>query len=70
MNAASPLATIPAELMAELQEACDKLARGELDIEAAKAAACEMDRMREENLKKFGIQNIAVDLIREARDSR
>jgi hypothetical protein len=31
-------------------------------------AACErMDRMREQNRKLFGDQNIAVDLIREAR---
>ena len=26
--------------------------------------------MREENRKRFGVQNIAVDLIRESRDSR
>jgi hypothetical protein len=70
MQAATPVTAIPTELMAELQEACDRLARGERDVEAAKAAAREMDRMREENRKRFGIQNIAVDLVREARDSR
>jgi hypothetical protein len=63
-------ARIPAEVMAELHAACDKLARGERDIEAAKKAAEEMDLMREANRRRFGIQNIAVELVRKGRDSR
>jgi hypothetical protein len=62
--------SISPELMAELQEAAEKLARGERDREAAKQAAREMDRMREENRKIFGVQNIGVDIIRQMRDGR
>lgn len=61
---------ISAELMAELQEAADKLAQGERDPEAAKQAARRMDRMREENRRIFGVQNIGVDIIRQMRDGR
>ena len=61
---------ISAELMAELQEAAEKLARGERDPETAKQAAQRMDRMREENRRLFGVQNIGVDIIRHMRDSR
>ena len=61
---------ISAELMAELQDAADKLARGERDPETAKQAAQRMDRMREENRRLFGVQNIGIDLIRQMRESR
>jgi hypothetical protein len=62
--------TISPELMVELQAAANKLARGERDPEAAKQAAQRMDRMREENRKLFGVQNIGVDIIRQMRNSR
>jgi hypothetical protein len=62
--------SISAELMAELQQAADKLARGERDPEAAKQAAQRMDRMREENRRLFGVQNIGIDIIRQRRDAR
>ena len=61
---------ISPELMTELQEAADKLVRGERDPNAAKEAAQRMDRMREENRGLFGVQNIGVDIIRQMRDSR
>jgi hypothetical protein len=61
---------ISAELMAELQEAADKLARGERDQGVAKQAAQRMDRMREENRRLFGVQDIGIDIIRQMRDSR
>lgn len=70
MNTTKARPGIPVALMAELQEAADKLARGERDIEAAKKAAEEMDRMREANRLRFGVQDIGVDIIREMRDSR
>jgi hypothetical protein len=63
-------ACIPAELMAQLQEAADQLARGERNPEAAKRSAQRMDRMREENRRRFGVQNIGVDIIRQMRESR
>jgi hypothetical protein len=70
MNVVQANTSISAELMAELQDAADKLARGERDPEAAKQAAQRMDRMREENRKRFGVQDIGVDIIRQMRDSR
>ena len=61
---------IAPELMAELQEAADKLARGERDPKGAKQAAQRMDQLREENRRLFGVQNLGVDIIRQMRDSR
>ena len=55
---------------AELQAALDRLSRGIRDPEAARKSRERMDRVREENRKRLGVQNIAVDLIRESRDSR
>ena len=70
MKAIQENVCISPELMAELQEAGYKLARGERDPESAKQAAQRMDRMREENRKLFGVQNIGVDIIRQTRDGR
>jgi hypothetical protein len=70
MNATDTRTGIPAEVMAKLQAAADRLARGERDPEEAKQSALRMDRMREENRRRFGVQNIGVDIIREMRDSR
>ena len=61
---------LPTQLLAELQEAADKAAMGVHDPEAMKEACERMDHMREENKKRFGVQNIGVDIIREMRDSR
>lgn len=56
---------------AELQEICDRIARSEtFSQEERKAAAAEIDLLREENRKKFGIQKVAVDFVRQSRDSR
>ena len=54
----------------ELQEALDRLSKGIRDAEASRKSRERMDRMREENRKRFGTQDIAVDLIRESRNSR
>jgi hypothetical protein len=70
MNATDTPTGIPAEVMAKLQAAADRLARGERDPEQAKQSALRMDRMREENRRRFGVQNIGVDIIRQMRDSR
>ena len=59
------------EVKAKLQEVCDRIARGEtFSAEERKAAAARIDQLREENAKKFGIQNVAVDFVRQSRDSR
>jgi hypothetical protein len=59
---------IPLELMAELQERAERAARGVIDPEARRIARERMDRMREEFRRKHGEVNLAVELIREARD--
>lgn len=59
---------IDAQTKVELQEALADLARGVRDPAKMKAACERMDRMREENRRRFGESDIAVQLIREARD--
>jgi hypothetical protein len=54
----------------ELQSALDRVAQGVSDPEAARQSRERMDHLREANRQRLGEQNIAVDLIRAARDSR
>ena len=54
--------------MAELQERAEQAARGIVDPEARRIARERMDRMREEFRRRHGEANLAVELIREARD--
>jgi hypothetical protein len=61
---------IPAELMAEIQEAAENALKGIRDPEKAKEARQRMDRIREENRKKFGDAPVGVDIIRELRGTR
>jgi hypothetical protein len=68
MNTTETAAVIPPDLAAEFQEALDDLAKGVRRPEKMRAAWERMDRMREENRKLLGEQNVAVDLIRETRD--
>ena len=59
------------DLKAKMQEACDRIANGiHPTMEERKAAAARIDEMREANVKLFGIQNVAIDLVRQSRDSR
>jgi hypothetical protein len=60
--------TITPELMAELQERAERAARGLIDPETRRIARERMDRMREEFRRRHGEVNLAVELIREARD--
>ena len=59
---------IPPEVMAELQEAADRAAKGIRDPEKTRLACERMDRLREEILQKHGILDIGVSAIRELRD--
>ena len=68
MNTIETVAAIPPDLAAEFQEALDDLAKGIRRPEKIKAACERMDRIREENRRLFGEQNIAVELIRQTRD--
>jgi hypothetical protein len=63
----TPLA-IPPELMAELQEAVDRLVKGVRDPEAMHRASQRMDRMREEMRQRVGEVEVAVNLVREIGD--
>jgi hypothetical protein len=62
-----PLPISP-ELLAEMQERAERAAKGIRDPEDARRACERMDRMREELRQKVGELDIAVELIREARD--
>ena len=58
-------------LRAEMQEACDRIAKGILPtMEERKRAAAQIDRMREENAKLFGIQNVTLDAVRASRNGQ
>ena len=70
MNKTETMPDIPEEVKAQLLQTLDDLAKGIRRPDKMKAACERMDRMREENRKLFGEQNIAVDLIRETRDHR
>jgi hypothetical protein len=68
MNTTDNPSGIAEGVKAQLRQTLDDLAKG-IRRSDKMAAACErMDRMREENRKVLGEQNIAVDLIRETRD--
>jgi len=61
--------SIPAELVAELQEAADRAAQGIRDPDAMRQACERMNRIREEIYRKHGLLDIGVPVIRELRDS-
>jgi hypothetical protein len=56
-------------LLAEMQERADRAANGMRDPEAMCRARLRMDRMREEFYRRHGEVELAVELIREARES-
>ena len=61
-------ASIPPDLAVQFKEAVDDLMKGIRRPEKMQAACERMDRLREENRRLFGEQNIAVELIRQTRD--
>jgi hypothetical protein len=67
MSTSETIPGIPEDVRAQLQQTLDDLVKGIRRPDKMKAACERMDRMREENRKLFGEQNLAVDLIREAR---
>ena len=56
------------ELVQRLQDRLERVAKGIRDPEEMRQACENMDRMREELRRRIGIVNVAVDLIRDARD--
>ena len=68
MSTTPTTSSIPEDIKAQLEETLDDLAKCIRRPEKMKKACERMDRMREENRKLFGEQNIAVELIRQTRD--
>jgi hypothetical protein len=68
MKATETTTGIAPDFAAEFQETLDDLAKGIRRPEKMQAACERMDRLREENRRLFGEQNIAVALVRETRD--
>ena len=69
MNVIDEYAGMDPALKAELQEACDRIAKGVLPtMSARKAAAAQTDRMREENARLFGVQDVTLDAVRASRN--
>jgi hypothetical protein len=56
------------ELKAEMQEACKRITSGiPFTKEEKDRAAAEIDRMREENAKLFGVEDVTLDILRQIR---
>ena|SRR5260370_4596959 len=68
LNTTETIAGIPDEVKSQLRQTLDDLVKGIRRPGKMKAACERMDRMREENRLLFGEQDIAEELIREARD--
>ena len=68
MDSTHVISSIPEDVKAQLRQTLDDLVKGVRRPDKMKAACERMDRMREANRKRFGEQNIAVDLIRQTRD--
>jgi hypothetical protein len=60
---------IPPDVMAELQAAAERAARGLRDPEEVRQACEEMDRIREEIRRQHGVLDIGVPAIRELREA-
>ena len=57
-------------LKAAMQQACDRIAKGiPFTRQERERAAAEIARIREENAKIFGVQNVVVDAVRDSRNS-
>jgi hypothetical protein len=66
-----PTSGMDPELKARMCKACERIANGiPFTREERDQAAAEIDRIRDANAKRIGIQNIAVDLVREMRNSQ
>jgi len=71
MNTVEEIAGMDPNVKVRMQDACDRISKGiPISPEERKAAAARIDEMREANAKRLGIQNVAVDLVRQSRDSQ
>ncbi|MEX2120986.1 MAG: hypothetical protein WD847_15450 [Pirellulales bacterium] len=68
--ATTDLYGIPADIMADLEEvARQSLAGGVRDPELIRRVTERADKVRDEMLQEFGVQDIGVHIIRETRDA-
>jgi Flp pilus assembly protein TadB len=67
MDAIEQVREMDSETKAELQEVCDRVAHGLRDPNAVQKALERMNIMRETLRQRIGVQNIAVDLVRQSR---
>ena len=67
MKTASETPSIPPLSAAKLPQAAGKPSGLVFDRAEARKAAEETDRIREENRRKFGVQEVGVEIIREFR---
>jgi hypothetical protein len=68
MASNEPNSLIPPHIMAELQAAADRAAKGLRDPDIMSKACERMDELREEIRRKHGILDIGVPAMRELRD--
>lgn len=59
---------IPSDVLAHMQEAADRASGGTRDREQLAEAFAEMNRLRESLRQRIGTVNVAVELIRDARN--
>jgi hypothetical protein len=70
MDAAEMTGTgIPSDLMAELQRAAERAAKGVRDPEAMRQACERMDRISEQIRKRHGVLDIGTPAIRALREA-
>ena len=68
MQTTNAIAGMTPELRAAMQSACDRIAKGgSFTKQERERAAAEIARIRAENAKAFGIQDVVVDAVRESR---
>jgi succinate dehydrogenase/fumarate reductase flavoprotein subunit len=69
MNKSHHIAELPANLMAEMQAAVERAAKGIREPEAMRRACADMDQLREQIRKREGILDFGVPAVRELRDT-
>jgi hypothetical protein len=69
MNITEEITGMDSKLMAAMQSACDRIAKGiSFTKQERERAAAEIARIRTENARIFGIQDVVLDAVRGALD--
>ena len=71
MKTIEEIAAMDPKTKAELQDVCERVARGVAPTREEKLGAiASLNELREAIRKRIGVQNVAVDLVRQFRDGR